>query len=188
MSKPAAPLVDLPTPGGGPASEAMPAMPAVRPGYYRCGEYDMYNSVGFLMKQVVAMVSRTIEERMAVHGLTDAQWRPLFHLAQHSPSTATHIARVMCCDAGATTRMLDRLEDKGLLRRERSPDDRRVQQLALTEEGRRAAAIVPYVLCDVLNAHLADLSSAEIEQLRGLLQRILVTGRREAGADISREV
>jgi DNA-binding MarR family transcriptional regulator len=186
MTKVEAPLDDLPGPGGGPGADPMPA---VRPGYYRVGEYDMSGSVGYLMKQVVAMVSRVIEERMAKHGLTDAQWRPLFYLSNNtnSPNTATHIARAMYCDAGATTRMLDRLEDKGLLRRERSVDDRRVQQLALTEEGRRVAAIVPYVLCDVLNAHLADLSRAEVDQLRDLLQRILVTGRREAGADTSRE-
>jgi DNA-binding MarR family transcriptional regulator len=184
MTKVEAPLDEPPGSGGGSGTDAMPA---VRPGYYRVGDYDMSTSVGYLMKQVVAMVSRVIEERMAKHGLTDAQWRPLFYLSHNTPSTATHIARAMYCDAGATTRMLDRLEDKGLLRRERSVDDRRVQQLELTEEGRRVAAIVPYVLCDVLNAHLADLSRAEVDQLRELLQRILLTGRREAGAEPSRE-
>ncbi len=164
------------------AADIPAARPVSRPGYYHGDQYRFEESVGFLMKQVVELISRTIDARMAEHSLTDAQWRPLLLLSRESPGTATQVARVIGCDAGATTRMLDRLEDKGLLRRVRSTDDRRVQQLELTSEGRKAAAIVPYVITEVLNAHLADLSHAEIDQLRELLQRILAAGRREAGS------
>jgi len=136
--------------------------------------------VGFLMKQTVELISRSLDARMAEHSLTDAQWRPLLLLSRNSPGTASQVARWVGCDAGATTRMLDRLEDKGLLRRVRSTDDRRVQRLELTEEGRKAAAIVPYVIADVLNAHLAELSRKEVDTLRELLRRILATGRRIA--------
>jgi len=154
------------------------ALPAVRAGYYRGDQYRTEESIGFLMKKAVELISRALDARMAEHSLTDAQWRPLLLLSRHSPGTATQIARWVGCDAGATTRMLDRLEDKGLLRRVRSTDDRRVQQLELTEDGRKAAAIVPYVIADVLNAHLADLSDKEVDQLKELLQRVLAAGRR----------
>jgi len=132
------------------------------------------------MKQAVELLSRALDARMAEHSLTDAQWRPLLLLSRSSPGTATQVARWVGCGTGATTRMLDRLEDKGLLRRVRSTDDRRVQELELTEEGHKAAAIVPYVIADVLNAHLSDLSHKEVEQLRSLLERVVETGRREA--------
>jgi DNA-binding MarR family transcriptional regulator len=153
------------------------SMPTVRPGYYRGDQYRTEDSVGFLMKQTVELISRTLDARMAEHSLTDAQWRPLLLLSRHPAGTATQIARWAGCNAGATTRMLDRLEDKGLLRRVRSLDDRRVQQLELTEEGRKAAAIVPYVI--------ADLTRKEVEQLRELLRRVLATGRRAASGDAS---
>ena len=152
--------------------------PAVRPGYYRGDGYRAEDSIGYLNKQLVELISRALDARMAEYSLTDAQWKPLFFLSQHGFGTASQVARKVGCDAGATTRMLDRLEDKGLLRRVRSVDDRRVQQLELTDEGRKAAAIVPYVLADVLNAHLSDLSHAEVDQLRGLLERVIATGRR----------
>ena len=139
------------------------------------------------MKQVVELLSRALDARMAEHSLTDAQWRPLLLLSRSTPGTATQVARSVGCDTGATTRMLDRLEDKGLLRRVRSTDDRRVQQLELTEDGRNAAAIVPYVIADVLNAHLADLSHEEVNQLRDLLQRVIATAQREAGNAAGRE-
>jgi DNA-binding MarR family transcriptional regulator len=155
-------------------------LPAVRPGYYRGEHYRTEESVGFLMKQAVEMMSRAIDTRMAEHSLTNAQWRPLLLLSRNSPGTATQVARWVGCDTGATTRMLDRLEDKGLLRRVRSTDDRRVQELELTEEGRKAAEIVPYVIADVLNAHLCGFSHKEVEQLRELLERVVAAGRREA--------
>ena len=163
--------------GGEPAK---PPLPAVRPGYYRGETYRIEDSVGFLMKQAIELVSRAIDARMAEYSLTDAQWRPLFLLSQHPSSTTSHMARLVGCDAGATTRMVDRLEDKGLVRRMRSTDDRRVQQLELTESGRTLATIVPYVIADVLNLHLCDLSHAEIDQLRALLLRVVATARREA--------
>jgi len=162
------------------AKASKPAAPPVRAGYYRGDQYRTEDSVGFLMKQTVELISRSLDARMAEHSLTDAQWRPLLLLSRNSPGTASQVARWVGCDAGATTRMLDRLEDKGLLRRVRSTDDRRVQRLELTEEGRKAAAIVPYVIADVLNAHLADLSRKEVDTLRELLRRVLATGRRIA--------
>ena len=157
-------------------------MPSVRPGYYRGDQYRTEDSVGFLMKQAVELISRALDARMAEHSLTDAQWRPLLLLSRHPAGTATQIARWAGCDAGATTRMLDRLEDKGLLRRVRSTDDRRVLQLELTDEGQKAAAIVPYVIADVLNAHLAGLTRKEVDQLRELLRRVVTTGRSVAAA------
>jgi DNA-binding MarR family transcriptional regulator len=157
-----------------------PALPHVRPGYYRGEDFGADMSVGLLMRKVVEVVSRMLDTRMEAYGLTDAQWRPLLMLSWNEGATATQLARKVGCDAGATTRMLDRLEDKGLLRRTRSTDDRRVQEIELTEEGRRKAAVVPYVIADVLNAHLADLSRAEVDQLRNLLERILASGHAEA--------
>lgn len=154
--------------------------PAVRPGYYRGDTYQPEGSVAYLMKQSMELLSRSMEARMVDYGLTDAQWRPLLMLSRQSIDTASQVARSMGCDPGATTRMLDRLEDKGLVRRRRSRDDRRVQQLELTDQGRRLADIVPYVIADVLNAHLADFANAEVDQLRALLQRLVAAGEREA--------
>ena len=74
------------------------------------------------------------------------------------------------------TRVLDRLEAKGLVLRERSTTDRRVVCLALTPEGDKVAARVPAVLAEVLNGHLSDFSHDEWQLLLGLLRRMLVNG------------
>lgn len=52
--------------------------------------------------------------------------------------TATEIAGELGITAGAVTRLVDRLENRGLLARRRSPEDRRVVSILPTDEGREA--------------------------------------------------
>jgi DNA-binding MarR family transcriptional regulator len=93
------------------------------------------------------------------------------------------LARRMFIDAGAMTRMLDRLEKKQLCKRVRSTDDRRVVQVELTPQGAEAITEVPAVLADVLNAHLAGFSKTEWQALKGYLQRLVDNGEALRAAD-----
>lgn len=134
------------------------------------------NSVGLLIKRVMQSVLLQIDRRLAPHDLTHAQWLPLYRLARGECVTTAALARDQAQDPGAMTRALDRLEAKGLVRRERSLQDRRVVMLELTDAGHAAAQLVPPVLADVLNAHLAGFTAAEWQQLIDLLQRMVVNG------------
>src|SRR6201993_3272415 len=51
------------------------------------------------------------------------------------PDSATQLCKDLSYDAGAMTRMIDRLEAKGLISRRRCPEDRRLVKLELTEAG-----------------------------------------------------
>ena len=133
-------------------------------------------SVGLLMKRVTQSLAQQIDRRLAPHDLTHAQWLPLYRIARGECDTMAALARDQALDPGAMTRALNRLEAKGLVRRERSLQDRRVVKLELTDAGRAAAQVVPPVLAEVLNAHLAGFSTAEWQQLIDLLQRMVVNG------------
>jgi DNA-binding MarR family transcriptional regulator len=87
--------------------------------------------------------------------------------------SASDLCKGISYDAGAMTRMLDRLETKGLIRRNRRPDDRRVVYLELTEEGHRAFPRMRQVSMGVVNRFLRGFSQAEARQLEGLLTRML---------------
>ncbi|HWT54346.1 MAG TPA: MarR family transcriptional regulator [Rhodocyclaceae bacterium] len=142
--------------------------------FYSAKNYKLEDSIGYLLRMLTQQVSREVEKRMAEHGLTDAQWKPLLFIRQGRGETAADLARSTCIDTGAVTRMLDRIEDKGLIQRVRSEQDRRVVNLALTDEGRQLAdKVVPDVLAGVLNETLAGFSTAEYEQFKSLLQRAL---------------
>ena len=134
------------------------------------------NSLGRLMKQVMHSLLLQVDRRLAAHDLTHAQWLPLYRIARGECDTMAALARDQALDPGAMTRALDRLEAKGLLRRVRSLQDRRVVKLELTEAGRAAAQHVPPVLSAVLNAHLAGFTEAEWQQLLSLLARMASNG------------
>lgn len=143
---------------------------------YDGARYDVSQSVGHQMVGVVGQMRREVERRMAALDLTDAQWKPLWLLASGRADTGFEMARLLEMDAGAMTRLLDRLEGKGLLQRMRSAADRRVVHLRLTAAGQAAAARVPHVLAAVNNDFLQGFSEAEWLQLRALLARLADNG------------
>jgi DNA-binding MarR family transcriptional regulator len=131
-----------------------------------------------MLRLVIGTMNRAIDARMQGDDLTAMQWKPLLMLRLGRADTAAGLARLNCSDNGAMTRMLDRLEAKGLLRRVRSDADRRVVHLALTAEGEQVADRIPAALSDVLNGHLDGFSQPEFEQLQDLLRRLITNGER----------
>jgi DNA-binding MarR family transcriptional regulator len=138
--------------------------------------YDVSASVGQQLVGLMQMMRRELEPRMAAHGLTDAQWKPLWALKNGRATTAFELAREICMDAGAVTRMVDRLEAKGLVERLRSESDRRVVHLRLTPAGEIAVEQVPHVLASVNNDFLRGFSESEWQQLRKLLAQMAANG------------
>ena len=157
-----------------------PRRPASRLRFYDGRHYVPGDSVVYLMNQVVLSMRRTIEQRMAVHGLTAAQWYPLWRLKLGHDGTARDLARDTDIDAGAMTRLIDRLVHKGLVERSRSATDRRALVLRLTPAGEAVAAEVPRVLAQVNNDYLRGLDTDEWQRLQGLLRRMLDNGRARA--------
>lgn len=151
--------------------------------FYRPNEYSADESVGFLIRRLLTSFKAETDRRLEPHGLTNAQWEPLYKLKKSQASTVAELAREMQTDPGATTRMLDRLEAKGLCKRVRSTEDRRVVNLELTPEGEEAAGKVPAALAEVMNEHLAGFSKTEWQALLGYLRRMLANGEalRDAG-------
>lgn len=144
--------------------------------FYVAGAYGADESVGWLMRRVTQSIIQVADQRLAEHGLTSAQWSPLFKIGKHGTATVAGLARELQTDVGAMTRLLDRLEKKGLCRRVRSTEDRRVVNVELTPEGEVAVAPVAGVLAEVLNAHLAGFSKTEWQALKTYLRRMLENG------------
>jgi DNA-binding MarR family transcriptional regulator len=147
---------------------------ATVPDYYRPESYCAEESVGYLMRRVINAMSQAVDVQLyKPDSPTYPQWLPLHKLHMGKAQTVAELARECMLDAGSMTRLLDRLEAKGLCRRVRSVTDRRVVNIELTDEGRSAARQVPEVLCKVQNAYLTGFDPAEWEQLKAYLRRIL---------------
>ncbi len=135
--------------------------------------YVMEDSIGFLLSKVRGYIMQALDAELADLDITAAQWVILMKISAGAEDTAAALCKQSGYDTGSMTRMLDRLEDKGLIRRERSPDDRRVIKLALTENGKRLCEQLPERGAHVMNAHLEGFSADEFELLKSLLRRML---------------
>ena len=145
--------------------------------FYRSSDYAVGDSVSHLLHQLMLSIRRDLERRLVPHGLTFAQWVPLWRLKTGEARTSQEIACEADIDAGAMTRLLDRLVAKGLIERNRSASDRRVVNLVLTPAGEKVVERIPQVLADLNNTYLQGFSTDEWQQLRTLLRRMLANGQ-----------
>lgn len=146
---------------------------------YDSTNYQPRKSIGALLGRVkVAMMvaldqDLAADRRLAALELSSAQFSVIASLAGEERKSASDLCKVISYDAGAMTRMLDRLEGKGLIRRNRSPDDRRLVHLELTDEGRAAYPRMRELALAVLNRFLRGFTKTEARQLESLLTRML---------------
>ncbi len=148
---------------------------------YDSASYQPGRSIGALLTRVkVEMLTALDRElahdkRLAPLEMSAAQWIIVANLASGpgEPKSAADLCKVISYDAGAMTRMLDRLEAKGLIRRTRSSQDRRLLNLELTEEGRAAYPRMREIAMSIANRFLRGFTKSEARQLESLLNRML---------------
>jgi DNA-binding MarR family transcriptional regulator len=147
---------------------------------YDHASYQPCRSIGSQLSRVKAEMLAALDrelsadKRLAPLEMSAAQYIIIANLAgPHEPKSAADLCKGISYDAGAMTRMLDRLESKGLIRRTRSAQDRRLMELELTEEGRAAYPRMREISMTVANRFLRGFTKAEARQLEGLLSRML---------------
>ena len=148
---------------------------------YDTSSYQPGRSIGALLSRVKVEMLATLDrelaqdKRLAPLEMSAAQWIIVANLAAGpgEPKSAADLCKVISYDAGAMTRMLDRLEAKGLIRRTRSSQDRRLLNLELTEEGRAAFPRMREISMSIANRFLRGFTKAEARQLEGFLSRML---------------
>ena len=115
---------------------------ATRKEVYDLKSYDPKRSIGGLLGRVKIEIGATLDAELAPLDITGAQFVILMSIALGEADSACELCKGISYDPGAMTRMLDRLERRGLVRRVAHPNDRRTSNLELTAEGR---AVYPQV-------------------------------------------
>jgi len=140
---------------------------------YDAKSYDPQRGIGTLFGKVKGAMGAAFDAELAPLDITAAQYVILMSLAHGEVSCASDLCKGISYDPGAMTRMLDRLERRGLVRRVPNPEDRRAYQLELTDEGRGVVPKLRSAGMKVLNRMLDGFSANEAKQLEGYLLRML---------------
>jgi DNA-binding MarR family transcriptional regulator len=137
--------------------------------------FNPKTAIGGLLARVKGKLSEALDAELAPYDISAAQYVILVGLA-NGVDSAAGLCKGVSYDPGAMTRMLDRLERKGLVQRVRCPDDRRVVKLALTEEGKAVYPKLIETAAKVINRKLEGFTRTEAQQLESLLQRMVDNG------------
>lgn len=130
-------------------------------------------SLGYYLSTARNVLAGRIDRAVAPLGLTSSQIGVILLLWFERASTPNEMSRALSYDTGSMTRMLDRLEKKGFLERQRSQADRRVVELALTDQGRAAAQQLPELIAAEMSEQLRGFAPEEVATLVHLLQRFI---------------
>jgi MarR family transcriptional regulator, transcriptional regulator for hemolysin len=126
---------------------------------------------------LVAHVSRewrrAVDGRLQVYGLTEATWLPLLRIARsETPMRQNELAASLSLDGSSVVRLLDALENSGLVERCEDRADRRAKSLVLTARGRRTVEQVERVSRDIRETVLGELPDEDLARSLHLLEAV----------------
>jgi MarR family transcriptional regulator, 2-MHQ and catechol-resistance regulon repressor len=117
-------------------------------------------------------LSQIAERSIHDTGLCLTDFAALEALLHKGPLTITEIQGKVLLASGSMTAAVDRLEEKGLIKRGPAPTDRRAKVLHLTPEGRRVVETAFSRHAAVLESAMAVLNPSEKRQLHSLLKKL----------------
>jgi len=142
--------------------------------FYTNENYEWNASTGYLIAHAHHGMRRELDAELALLGdVSSAQWLVMMTLAYQSDVTAALLAKRLEYDPGSMTRLLDRLQEKGLIQRTRLDDDRRCIRIELTDAGRALAPSLPTAAVNAINKALTGFTAEEHATLNGLLRRMI---------------
>ena len=131
--------------------------------------------VGFLAADISRLMRTEFDRQVGALGVTRAQWMVLARLTRRPGCSQTELAEMMEVERATAGRLLDRLEENGLVRREPDPIDRRIRRVFPTKDAAAAQAKIRAVADTIVADATIDLSEDQRETLMDLMT--MVRGR-----------
>lgn len=131
-------------------------------------------ALGFLLTDVARLLRAELDRRItdAGLGLTPAEARTLVHASRAESSRQSMLAERMGVEAMTLSSYLDRLEARGLLRREPDPSDRRAKLVTITAEAEPVLEEIMRISAELRDDVSGSLTPAQVDELRDGLKRI----------------
>ncbi len=132
----------------------------------------MTDTLGFLLSDVSRLIRRRFDERARTIGATRAQWRTLVTLSRNEGANQGTLAELLEVEPITLCRMIDRLEEAGLVERRRDPADRRAWRIFLTPKARPVLDQLRLFADGMFDDVLTGVSGDERSTLTAALQRM----------------
>ncbi|MCU0373697.1 MAG: response regulator, partial [Chitinophagaceae bacterium] len=123
------------------------------------------NNLGYRMKLIAQLGTRRFQEILEPFALTPFHWVVLCCLWQEDGQATSSIGENLQQVGGTLTGVLDRMSERGLIRRERDAHDRRIWRIWLTDAGLELRQTLPPVALGLLQMMMQNVSEEEQELL-----------------------
>jgi DNA-binding MarR family transcriptional regulator len=133
---------------------------------------ELVESTTFLLKRLGFRAKDSAMEAYELAGLSPYHHAVLIVLDEGSRDTQGSIADALGYDRGQLVGLLDELEEKSLVERQRDPNDRRRHTVRVTPEGRRALTKLRMLSTKLEDEFLEPLEERERKQFHALMLRL----------------
>ncbi|MEA5566003.1 MarR family transcriptional regulator [Anabaena sp. UHCC 0399] len=131
-----------------------------------------YN-LGYRIKLLSQLLTRKFTDKLEPFGLTPFHWLVLCCLWQEDGLPTSSIGEKLQQVGGTLTGVLDRMEERGLVRRERDNHDRRIWRIWLTDAGKELETVLPPIAAEVREEAMQGISIADRDIFSQLLNRAI---------------
>lgn len=138
---------------------------------HRCGVPDPADLIGPLLRTTYREMVARLETQFAGTELSLAQWIALKLIRDGEAATVSDVATELGHTGGATTRLVDHLERRGLIDRVRHRHDRRIVSLVITDTGRDVAGQIEIIVRAFWKQQMSAFSASDASTLVELLAR-----------------
>jgi len=142
--------------------------------HYTPTDFTLTESLAYYLSRARNLIVSEMDAALKQLDITNPQMGVLLLIWSGAATAPVELSRLLGVDPTSVTRLIDKLEDKGLAERRRSEVDRRAVNVALTKEGEAIAAQVPEIAPKVLNTRLRNFTKFEVDELRRLLRKFTV--------------
>lgn len=129
----------------------------------------IHNSYGFLFAKANQRIEQLLQPSLDEMGITSKQMGLIFIVQEHPGITQIKAAEIQQIDRTTMTQLVDSLERKEFIKRNRIPEDRRAYGLYLTEQGESIFTKLWAAINDVQAVYFQRISNDQMEQLKTIL-------------------
>ncbi len=140
----------------------------------------MRDQFPFAVARVTRRWRKLLDERLKDLGVTQARWTTMVYLQKGGEGlTQRELARLMAIENPTLVRLLDSLEQQGLIERRPCPNDRRARRLHLTPDGTKFMNVLTERAAKLREEMLEGISDEEIEGALAVFHKILENAERQ---------
>ncbi len=137
-------------------------------------DFVIAESIAHIVVVTARLFDRQLAMRLRRYNVPIGQWPFLLFLWANENLSQRDLSRLMAIEESTVTNTVDRMERDGLISRTRTPDNRRRNQLRLTERGRGLMSTLLPEAMQVVQTATQGMSEMEIAFLTSLLGKVQV--------------